>query len=113
MGETDVTTEGAADFDAGAFPNTVTFTAGSTNNDTLTITSTPTDVSSLSLHDALPISPSGSTLDGQVTYTAGTVTIDDADAATVSVDAVTLNENGTAQKVRERTSMQAGESSEN
>src|SRR5205807_2073380 len=80
---------------------------------TQTITLTPLDDALVEGNETLALTPSGSTLDGQVTYTAGTVTIDDADAATVSVDAVTLNENGTAQNVTVRLSTLAGVSLEN
>src|SRR5438093_151483 len=87
-----VKTEGASDFDLGSFPKTVTFTAGSGSDATRTITLTPADELLVEGNETLTLTPAGNTLDSQVSYTAGTVTIDDADAATVSVDAVTLAE---------------------
>ena len=54
------------------------------------------------------VTPSGDTLDAQVTYTPGIVTIDDADAATVSVDAVTLAEDGSGHNVTVRLTALSG-----
>ena len=84
--------EGASDYNTAV--QTVTFTAGSGNNATQTISITPVDDALVEGNELVTVTPAGDDLDDQVTYTAGTVTIDDQDAATVSVDAVTRPRTG-------------------
>src|SRR5204863_30604 len=72
----------------------VTFAGGSGNLVTQTVNFMPAADSLVEGNEDATLTPSGPTLNNQVTYTAGTVTIQDANTATVRVVGQTVNENG-------------------
>src|SRR5204862_7312931 len=76
----------------------VTFAGGSGNLATQTVNFTPTADTLVEGNEDATLTPSGPTLNNQVTYTAGTVTIQDGNTATVRVVGQTVNENGAAQQ---------------
>src|SRR5204863_556238 len=77
----------------------VTFAGGSGNLVTQTVNFMPAADSLVEGNEDATLTPSGPTLNNQVTYTAGTVTIQDANTATVRVVGQTVNENGTPQAI--------------
>src|SRR5204863_3165254 len=86
----------------------VTFAGGSGNLVTQTVNFMPAADSLVEGNEDATLTPSGPTLNNQVTYTAGTVTIQDANTATVRVVGQTVNENGGAQPVNVQITMASG-----
>ncbi|MFM9966752.1 MAG: Calx-beta domain-containing protein [Planctomycetaceae bacterium] len=104
----------SADYDAGMFPKTVTFLAGQGNGGTQTVSFDPTSDTLVEGEETVTLDVVDGTLLTGSGQTSNEVTIDDADTATVVVDASqTVTENGGAQGITVRLVTTDGNTLEN